>query len=244
MKGVEEKGRVVMAEKRMISKVISISEKVSNLPDVFDMLLFTWMIPHTDDFGRMAGSPAKVKALVVALLDRTKADVEASLERLNKEGLIIWYEIDGEKIVQIVNFEKHQQGLHKRTTSKFPEPPGISGKVQTIPSEEKRTELNLTEEKRIEVKGTEKSDISSWINLYKINCKGIYGLERAESYIGVLEIELIELFMKKSEGKSIPYFETIAKDSIEESIFTLDDWNKKYDKKSNGDGRLDFISDL
>ncbi|WP_433943497.1 DnaD domain protein [Paenibacillus sp. SN-8-1] len=141
-----------MAEKRMISKVISISEKVNELPDIFDMLLFTWMIPHTDDFGRLAGSPAKIKALVVPMLDKGKAEIEASLQRLNDKGLINWYEVDGEKVVQITQFEKHQQGLHKRTKSKFPELPGNSENVQEFPSEGKGTEEKGTEK---EEKGRE-----------------------------------------------------------------------------------------
>ncbi|MEK3673588.1 DnaD domain-containing protein [Paenibacillus sp. FSL R10-2771] len=144
-----------MAEKRMISKVISISEKVNELPSIFDMLLFTWMIPHTDDFGRMAGSPGKVRHLVVPMLDCTKEDVSTSLQRLQAQGLILWYEADGERVVQIQQFEKHQQGLHKRTRSKFPDFPGSSGNHPVIPSELNRTELNLTEENLTEGNGTE-----------------------------------------------------------------------------------------
>ncbi|MNL19082.1 Replication initiation and membrane attachment [compost metagenome] len=111
------------------------------------MLLFTWMIPHTDDFGRLAGSPAKIKALVVPMMDKGKREIEASLQRLAEKGLINWYEAEGEKVVQIIQFEKHQQGLHKRTKSKFPEFPGTSGNVQEFPSEGKGTEGNRTEEK-------------------------------------------------------------------------------------------------
>ncbi|ALA12626.1 DnaD domain protein [Paenibacillus larvae] len=141
-----------MAEKRMISKVISISEKVNMLPDIFDMLLFTWMIPHTDDFGRMVGSPAKVKALVVPMLDKTVRNVEEALGRLAAAGLILWYEAEGEKIIQILNFEKHQQGLHKRTKSKFPDYiPDDSGNFRGIPSEQNRTEEKRTEENRTEL---------------------------------------------------------------------------------------------
>lgn len=134
-----------MAEKRMISKVISVSEKVNELPDIFDMLLFTWMIPHADDFGRLSGSPAKVKALIVPMLDKTNSEIEGSLGRLNDKGLILWYEVNGDKIIQIENFDKHQHGLHKRTKSKFPEVPGNSEKFPL-----NRTELNRTEEKGTE----------------------------------------------------------------------------------------------
>ncbi|OBA07866.1 DNA replication protein DnaD [Paenibacillus polymyxa] len=163
-----------MAEKRMISKVISISEKVNMLPELFDMLLFTWMIPHTDDFGRLAGSPAKVKALVVPMLDKTLAEIADSLRRLDKNGLIVWYETEGEKVVQVINFEKHQQGLHKRTKSKFPDIPGNSGNFPKIPpegkgTEENRTEENRTEENRTEEKGREQvsPDGDSSLNPYR-----------------------------------------------------------------------------
>lgn len=159
-----------MAEKRMLAKVISISEKVNMLPDVFDMLLFTWMIPHTDDFGRLAGSPAKVKALVVPMLDKSLRDVETALNHLSAADLIFWYEVAGEKVVQINDFEKHQQGLHKRTRSKFADPPtsideelpGNSGNIPKIPLELNRTELNRTEEK-----GTEQKDTGSAYRLFE-----------------------------------------------------------------------------
>ncbi|WP_244964900.1 DnaD domain-containing protein [Paenibacillus barcinonensis] len=149
----------------MIAKIISVSDKVNDLPDIFDMLLFTWMIPHTDDFGRLPGSPSKVKGLIVPNLERVgKADVKTALEHLQAAGLIQWYEVDGDSVIQIVNFEKHQTGLHKRTRSKFPDPPsdnsrqfpevpGSSDQFPKIPPELKRTEEKRTEENRSEEKG-------------------------------------------------------------------------------------------
>lgn len=138
-----------MAERRMVSKVISISEKVNSL-SLFGRLLYTWMIPHTDDFGRMPGSPAKVRALVVPMGDETIRDVEEALTDMATRDLIQWYEVDGDRYIQIVNFDDHQQGLHKRTKSKYPEPPGTicdspesSGNFPGIPPE---VELELEEE--------------------------------------------------------------------------------------------------
>jgi len=142
----------------MISKSISVSERVNMLPDVFHMLLFTWLVPHADDFGRLFGSPAKIKALVVPMLDKTIKDVEAALKSLHQSQLINWYEINGDKYIQIVNFEQHQVGLHKRTKSKFPAPPDISGNFSEVPTEENRTEGNRTEEKGREGKGTEEKE--------------------------------------------------------------------------------------
>jgi len=139
-----------VAERRMLSKIISVSERVNQLPDIFHMLLFTWMIPHSDDFGRLPGSPMKIKALVVPMLDKSAGDVAAALQAMHDSGLIVWYEVDGEKYIQINNFEAHQTGLHKRTRSKFPPVPGTSGNFSEIPSEQNRTELNRTERKGTE----------------------------------------------------------------------------------------------
>ena len=151
-----------MAERRMISKSISISERVNSM-SLFARLLFTWMIPHTDDFGRMPGSPMKVKALVVPMADETKEDVERALTEMVEQDLIDWYVVDGKQYVQIKNFDKHQTGLHKRTKSQYPAPedgtpvlptppdsgnfrevPGNSEKVPEIPLEQNRNEQNRT----------------------------------------------------------------------------------------------------
>lgn len=213
-----------MAEKRMISKVISISEKVNMLPDIFDMLLFTWIIPHTDDFGRLAGSPAKVKALVVPMLDKSIKEVGDSIQRLHDQGLIHWYEVDGEKVIQVTNFEKHQQGLHKRTRSKFPDPPdksneirnipGNSGNFPTFPPEGKGTEQKGTEEngREEEGKGTEspppsdpiKDSFLKLTNEHSVKTT-LFGLDQIYSYIGVVDTEVIETAIKKAAGKHINY---------------------------------------
>lgn len=203
-----------MADKRMVSKSISISEKVNELPDIFDMLLFTWIIPHTDDFGRLPGSPAKVKGLVVPMMDKSKRDVEESLGRLRDADLIQWYEVDGDLYIQVVNFEKHQQGLHKRTKSKLPEPPGNSGKFREIPLEGKgREEKGKGREE--EGKGTEgnpspdsnphKDRIHKLINDCQVQEYNLHHLDIIFSYIGVVDIEVIETAIKKGAKKHVNY---------------------------------------
>lgn len=196
-----------MAEKRMISKVISISEKVNILPDLFDMLLFTWMIPHTDDFGRLVGSPVKVKALVVPMMDKTSKDVEQSLKRLHESELIDWYEINGDKYVQVINFEKHQSGLHKRTKSKFPESPNSSRKFLEIPPEGKGREENGIEENGRE--GSPPADlkkgIQNLLDASQVEDYSIHHIEIISSYYGVVDYEVIEYAISKSKKKHINY---------------------------------------
>ena len=240
-----------MAEKRMISKSISISEKVNMLPDVFDMLLFTWIIPHTDDFGRLTGSPAKVKALVVPMLDKSIRDIERSLQNLHDAGLIIWYQVDKDRYIQVVNFDGHQQGLHKRTRSKLPDPPdnnidfpGTSGNFLNLPSELNRTEGNRTEENGTEGNGVSPSqNILKLINKYKIECKGAFQLEQICAYIGIFDIEVIESAIKQSENKNVPYAISILERLKTEGKTGKESLNnvKKFPETP---GRLDFVDNL
>lgn len=156
-----------MAERRMISKSISISEKVNSL-SLFGRLLYTWMIPHADDFGRLPGSPTKIKALVIPMFEETVKDVESALKDMSACGLILWYTVNGDKYIQINNFEEHQTGLHKRTASKYPDPKQAEeihgkehfrefpGNSQKFPLEENRTEQNRREE---EITTTKDKDI-------------------------------------------------------------------------------------
>ena len=214
-----------MAEKRMISKVISISKKFNiGLSDHFSRLLYVLLIPHSDDFGRLTGDPFKIKALILPMMeDATWIDVESSLGRLHNADLIVWYESSGEKYIQIINFDKHQTGLHKRTKSKFPDPPVHSGKFPEIPPEQNRTELNGTEEKGTEQNGVcddSIEQIQTWLKRYNVSCRGVYELEQAASFLGTMEIEVIEHCIKQAEGKHVPYLLTILQRHLKEGKTT------------------------
>jgi hypothetical protein len=231
-----------VAEKRMLSKVISVSEKVNSLPDIFDMLLFTWLIPHTDDFGRMPGSPKKIKALVVPMIDnKSTDDVENALHHLNDAGLIIWYIVNDTHYIQINNFEEHQTGLHKRTKSKIPEPfrevPGNSGKFQKVPSEQNRTEQNRTEGKGTEQNGMDgvsvptfdnphNTKIQEWVKQYNLEYN-IKNFEDLCSFVGVVDLEVIEDSIKESSDKHVPYTISILKRKIKEGKTTKESIDPK-----------------
>lgn len=214
-----------MAEKRMISKVISISKKFNiQLTDHFSRLLYLLIIPHSDDFGRLTGDPYKVKALILPMMEEVKfEDVEKSLANLHNAGLINWYELNEDRYIQIINFDEHQQGLHKRTRSKFPDPPEHSGNFREIPSEQNRTEGNRTEEKGTEQNGVfVKESVLNWLNKYKVEYKGIYQVELIEAYVGKIDSEVLEHCIKKSEGKNVGYATTIIDRYIREGKTTKD----------------------
>jgi hypothetical protein len=189
-----------MAEKRMLSKVISVSKKVNlRLTNHFSRLFYTWIIPHTDDFGRLTGCPHKLRALIIPMLSETHEDVEKALMELHNADLIKWYEVNGEQYLQVTNFEEHQQGLHKRTKSKVPDPPDFSRKFPEIPSELKGTEGNRTEGKGRE------TEILPLINLHKVRYDKHENIELVESYINLMDFEVIEDAIIRSKDKDHRY---------------------------------------
>lgn len=213
-----------MAEKRMLSKVISISKKFNIRVDShFTRLLYVLLIPHSDDFGRLTGCPHKVKALVIPMLSDGWEMVEQSLGKLQESELITWYEVGDEQYIQINNFDDHQQGLHKRTRSKFPDPPELSRKFPEFPSEQNRTEGNRTEEKGTEQNGVSPEDlVLKWLNQYKVTYRGQYQIEQVSSFIGMVDIEVMELCIKQSENKSSGYAISIIERHIREGKTTKD----------------------
>jgi hypothetical protein len=138
-----------MARGRMISNSLSTSEKFAEVggKDLgeFCQALYPLIVAHSDDFGRLQGDPFTVKAKCFPASPRTLEEFKAALVHLDGVGLIVWYVVEGKRYIQIVKFERHQIGLHKRTRSMFPRVPGITGNDEELPDQEKRTELKRRE---------------------------------------------------------------------------------------------------
>ena len=122
---------------------------------------------NADDFGRLEGDAFTVKHKVFPVSPRTEEDFETALQAMNAVSLIRFYEAGGDRYLEVVNFDREQPGLHKRTKSdypdpsddfgKFPEVPGNSQSFREIPGTSAdpreipgRTEPNLTEPNRNE----------------------------------------------------------------------------------------------
>lgn len=144
----------------MISKSLSTSQKFASLATIagdlheFSQLLFPLIVAHSDDFGRLQGDPFTVKHQCHPTSTRSLEEFELALRHLHEVGLIIWFATNGRQYIQINDFEKHQQGLHKRTRSNFPrahedaETPDFIGSdtFRELPGQLKGRELNLTKE--------------------------------------------------------------------------------------------------
>jgi hypothetical protein len=151
-----------MARGRLISRCLSTSRKFGTLPAIagnlaeFCQALYPLVVVHTDDFGRMSGDAWTIKFQVHPSSPRKLGDFERALSLLERAGLLFIYDDgNGGKCLQVQDFETHQPGLHKRTASKFPEPPGSSRRVPDIPSELNRTEGKGTEEEQNRTEGAD-----------------------------------------------------------------------------------------
>jgi hypothetical protein len=118
-----------MARGRMISKTLgsslsflALSKDAGELVD-FSRILFVLLVANADDFGRLEGDAMTVKLRVFPVSDKEESEFSKALGLLESHGLINWYRVEKRQIIEICQFADHQQGLHKRTASKFPDPP-------------------------------------------------------------------------------------------------------------------------
>jgi len=203
----------------MLSKSLSTSEKRARLHAVtplaeFAQALYPLLISHADDFGRESGDLFTVKHAIDPSSPRSAAEFAEALQALVLVGLIEWYQAtdaDGRarKVLQIIDFEPHQHGLHKRTTSKFP---GSSGNFQIVPPQLNLTELNRTEQNRTEQNGTSTTRLAPRVSpdphpkTARENVKVITRLIIAEVLpLGLTDDDLAEVTKARCAALRIPY---------------------------------------
>ncbi len=102
-----------MAQGRMLNKYISTSETVNNL-SYEAMLVYTWIIPHTDDVGLIPRSPRKLKAIIAPMWDMTLETFGIQLETIVKAGLLIPASWQGEEFYYVAGHRKEQKFKHDR----------------------------------------------------------------------------------------------------------------------------------
>lgn len=72
-------------------------------------LVYSWLIPWTDDDGRLRGEPLWILANILPNEGLTVDEIGSMLFELGKVGLIQWYQVDGEQFIQIIDNEEHQK---------------------------------------------------------------------------------------------------------------------------------------
>lgn len=107
-----------MARIRTIKPEFWTDEKVVEL-SAFARLLFIGIWNFVDDEGRMAFSPKRLKMQVFPSDD---VDCASLIDELLRQGLVLVYEVNGARYMQVYGFAKHQK-IDKRSASKHPAPP-------------------------------------------------------------------------------------------------------------------------
>jgi hypothetical protein len=108
----------------MISKSLSTSEKFAKLKTDSARTLYCLLIPHTNDFGIQPGDTYTVYKVVAPLPKWMEKKIESYLADLRNVKLIHWYKVQEKKYIEIIDFDEHQAGLHKRTVSRCPDHKG------------------------------------------------------------------------------------------------------------------------
>lgn len=101
--------RVRHRDKRMLSRSLCTSKKFSNprLNDS-DRNRFVLELVSADDDGRLDGCPISLKMECFPGLPYTIEEITESLNRQHEVGLILWYKVEGQKIIQITGWNDHQ----------------------------------------------------------------------------------------------------------------------------------------
>jgi len=98
---------------RILLKSISESKKLAKLKTDSARLLYTWLIPHVDVNGCFSGEPEVIRGQVLTRLKKTDKEVDGWLSDMDSVGLIVQYDVDGERFIFLPSFEEKQPYINK-----------------------------------------------------------------------------------------------------------------------------------
>ncbi|MBJ2216405.1 DnaT-like ssDNA-binding domain-containing protein [Pseudomonas sp. MF7453] len=106
-----------MARARNVKPGLFSNELLVELP-AFDRLMFIGLWCLADREGRLED---RVKRIKIELLPCDDYDVDAGLNRLASAGFISRYQVAGQSVIEIVNFQKHQSPHGSEKDSTLPD---------------------------------------------------------------------------------------------------------------------------
>lgn len=110
-----------MARSRNIKPGFFTNEELVEL-DFATRLLFAGLWTQADREGRLQDRPKRLK---MQLFPSDSVDVDAMLADLSAAGLIVRYEVAGEKYISIPSWGKHQNPHHTEKASEIPAPNSV-----------------------------------------------------------------------------------------------------------------------
>lgn len=134
---------------RAIADTLPQSETLGRVSHLAERVFFR-MLSQSDAWGRLQGSPPKLKAKCLPTLDVTMDELVEVLEELVQVGRILMYaQANGELACQLVEFDEHQPRalIGKRGSSRFEAPPQEA--VADASRRMQNTRLGLAERARL-----------------------------------------------------------------------------------------------
>lgn len=152
-----------MARGRFISNNIIMDRQIHELSNDTCRLAYTWLITLADREGRVVGEP---DLLAAQLFPRRREITPKMIEDFILEwidaGFVIWYfGSDGDRVLQLVNFEKHQVGLRKgrEAESVYDDPDDCRIIAGVIPEQ---SPVKLIKDNNNLIEDAEKNDYSAF----------------------------------------------------------------------------------
>jgi len=140
-----------MPQGRIILKSISQSKKLSELKTDGARLLYTWLIPSLDIEGRFSGDEQVISGQIFTRLEKTSDEISNYLADLARVGLIIWYETDNDKYLEVPDFAHRQPSLNPSKEAKSSIPPPTPEQAQSsscpTPPKVKQSKVKLKKSK-------------------------------------------------------------------------------------------------
>lgn len=107
-----------MARARNIKPGFFLNDELAEC-DPLARLLFAGLWCIADREGRLEDRPKRIKA---ETLPHDNCDADALLEQLAVAGFILRYQVGGDRFIQVLNFDKHQNPHVKESPSSIPSP--------------------------------------------------------------------------------------------------------------------------
>ncbi len=127
-----------MPQGRMLSKKISNDENVAQL-SLPATLLYTWMIPHLDQKGRIYGDIWTLKSIVPYISELTPRRIRSCIDEFIDKDLV-WYYGNDHKYLEFKGFDKNQT-IHPEREAKSTIP-GHDENMTKTPSDHQESKVN------------------------------------------------------------------------------------------------------
>lgn len=211
-----------MAEGRMLKRAVSESRRLAELKTDSARLLWTWILPYLDIQGRYVADPDLIRGKIVPRLKSfTPRFVAECLEDMYRVGLIILYEIDGERYLQFRNFHEFQNLREDREgKSKIPAPPDNLDNSMSTTGVVQEYSMNTPIEYNIS-----KDNISKGKKV-KENSMSTTGVKTKKTYL-----DCVELTTEEFDKLKLKYGEH----GTEKAIEVLNNYKMKSGKKYKSD---------